>query len=39
MLKSTDKEGNEVLHGILRMHVDDGIGGGDKVFRDAINRL
>jgi hypothetical protein len=32
MLKSTDKEGKEILHGILGMHVDDGIGGGDKAF-------
>ena len=39
MLKSTDKEGREILHGILGMHVDDGIGGGDKVFRDALNQL
>ena len=39
MLKTTDKEGHETLHGILGMHVDDGIGGGDKTFRNAIDRL
>ena len=27
------------IHGILGVHVDDGIGGGDKVFQEAIAKL
>ena len=27
------------IHGVLGIHVDDGIGGGDTVFQAAINKL
>ena len=29
----------EILHGVIGMHVDDGIGGGDAVFRKAMDKL
>ena len=39
-LKTTDrKSGQETLHGILGMHVDDGVGGGDSMFRSKIEEL
>ena len=31
--------GDPAIHGILGIHVDDGIGGGDSVFEAAINKL
>ena len=30
---------NDTLHGILGMHVDDGVGGGDSVFKSKIDEL
>lgn len=30
---------NNIVHGVLGIHVDDGLGGGDSVFEDTINRL
>ena len=30
---------NNTLHGILGMHVDDGVGGGDSVFKGKIDEL
>ena len=31
--KTSDQHSRETLHGVVGMHVDDGVGGGDKLFR------
>ena len=33
------KDGKRTLHGVLGTHVDDGVGGGDKLFHDKLNIL
>ena len=38
MLVTPGKEGPKV-HGVLGIHVDDGIGGGDRYFKDVIDKL
>ena len=38
-LVSEDKKGHQQVHGSLGIHVDDGIGGGDKKVYEAIERI
>ena len=38
-LVSPNKQGEPQVHGIIGIHVDDGIGGGDGYFRATIERL
>ena len=38
-LVSPDSSGKPHVHGILGIHVDDGIGGGDEYFRATIEKL
>ena len=38
-LYSTDKHGQQKCHGILGIHVDDGIAGGDSVFHAMLKRV
>lgn len=37
--KEVDKQSPSSIHGILGVHVDDGLGGGDEVFNQAIKTL
>ena len=38
-LISPGEHGETVVHGVLGVHVDDGIGGGDELYTQAIQRL
>ncbi|CAL1150724.1 unnamed protein product [Cladocopium goreaui] len=38
-LTSKDSSGKIIVHGSIGVHVDDGIGGGDSKFMDALNRI
>ena len=38
-LSTEDSNGVQRCHGVLRVHVDDGIGGGDSYFREVLERL
>ena len=38
-LVTEGKDGRPVVHGILGIHVDDGIGGGDQYFMKTIEKL
>ena len=38
-LSSSDKNGRQRSHGVLGIHVDDGICGGDHVFSKALEQL
>ena len=38
-LISKGTNGKPVVHGVLGIHVDDGIGGGDNVFMETIEKL
>ena len=38
MLESFDK-GNRILHGVIGVHVDDGICGGDEFFHQQLESL
>ena len=38
-LVTQDAKGNPVVHGVLGIHVDDGIGGGDPYFTEVVQKL
>ena len=38
-LVTQGKQGNPVVHGVLGIHLDDGIGGGDSYFTQTIEKL
>ena len=38
-LTGRDDKGRSACHGVLGIHVDDGIGGGDEKFRTVLKKL